>query len=75
VAFSRLSAMAFVSASKEETLLYGMMINLERGRLCDRLPYVHIFDIAMRISDLWMYDAWNFSRLHTLLPQAIVHEI
>lgn len=41
---------------------------LHKGRLCDMVPYVHISDINLQISDLCVSDTWHFDHLNTILP-------
>lgn len=41
---------------------------LHKGRMCDRLPFIHIQDTAMRISDVCHDGIWNFEQIATLLP-------
>lgn len=41
---------------------------LHKGRLCDMVPYVHISDINLQISDLCVSGTWHFDHLNTILP-------
>jgi hypothetical protein len=41
---------------------------LHKGRLCDRLPFVHISDTTLQICDVVQSEIWNFNLLATQIP-------
>ena len=48
---------------------------LESGSLCNRILYVHISDINLKVQDVWSGGNWDFSQLHTSLTEEIKWEI
>lgn len=44
-------------------------------KLCHRIPFVHITDTSLKVSDLWQHGAWSFATLYIVLPQEIITEI
>lgn len=41
---------------------------LHKGKICDRIPFVDIQDINLKINDVCQYGKWNFDQLTTQLP-------
>ena len=48
---------------------------LHKGRLCDRLPFVHISDTNLQICDVVQSGIWNFNILATQIPVDIKLEM
>lgn len=48
---------------------------LHKGRICDRIPYVDLHDIQLKVSDLCQLGHWNFELLTTPVPMDIQSEI
>ncbi|KAJ1428119.1 Ribonuclease H domain [Sesbania bispinosa] len=45
------------------------------GKLCWKLPFVHIADTNLTVKDLWDGSTWSLSSLNTFLPDDIVLHI
>lgn len=48
---------------------------LGSGKLCLRVPFVHISDTAFTVADMWENGTWALSKLYTLLAPNICNEI
>ena len=42
------------------------------GPLCNKLPFVHITDFDLKLSEVWRDGAWDLASLHTPLPDDLV---
>lgn len=45
---------------------------LGTGKLCSRVPFVHITDTPLTMSDLWRNGTWHLRGLYTVLPSDII---
>lgn len=48
---------------------------LGSGKLCDRVPFVHITETLLRLSDVWEGGRRNLSSMYTILPNQVKEEI
>ncbi|GAB2261587.1 hypothetical protein Droror1_Dr00002584, partial [Drosera rotundifolia] len=48
---------------------------LGTGKLCNRVPYVHISDSNLMVADLWNHNTWNFDCLYMGLSNDLKEEI
>jgi hypothetical protein len=48
---------------------------LGTGKLCDRVPYVHVADSDLLVSNVWTNNEWNLSSLYTSIPEVVINEI
>lgn len=44
-------------------------------KLCSCVPFVHISDTLLTVSDIWRNGTWNLERLYTIFPSEIAQEI
>lgn len=48
---------------------------LGTGKLCDRVPYVHVADSDLLVSNVWTNNEWNLSSLYTSILEVVINEI
>ena len=59
--------------SGQSSLQYDVWSPL--GKLCERVPFVHISDTHLRVRDACVHGVWNFNLLYIHIPADLEHAI